>query len=281
MSIKEVEISKIHAFKNHPFKVIDDDRMQELIKSISANGVLTPVLIRPDGDDKYEMVSGHRRMFAAEKAGLFTIPAEIKEMTDDEAIVKMVDANVQREEILPSERAYSFKMKMDALSRQGSRKDLTCGTEFHKLEAEKEKTRNRIGKEAGISGRMVQKYIKLADLAPEILQLVDEKKIGINMAVEISRFDKELQKWLYEYRKENGFLKPYQIEALKNSGNTDNITQRVMIHILNDSLPENKISGKVLLSEKKLDKYFPPHFSAKQREKVIIGLLAKWHEENK
>ena len=128
---------------------------------------------------------------------------------------------------------------------------------------------------------MVQKYIKLADLALEILQLVDEKKIGINMAVEISRFDKELQKWLYEYRKENGFLKPYQIEALKNSGNTDNIMQRVMIHILNDSLPENKISGKVLLSEKKLDKYFPPHFSAKQREKVIIGLLAKWHEENK
>ena len=281
MSIKEIEIAKIHAFKNHPFKVRDDEKMEELVRSIKTNGVLTPVLVRPDGKDEYEMVSGHRRMHAASRAGLTVIPAEVKEMTDDEAIVKMVDANVQREEILPSERAYSFKMKMDALNRQGNRIDLTCGTEFHKLEDEKEKTRNRIGKEAGMSGRQVQKYIKLADLDSKLLELVDNKKLGINLAVEIANFDKELQGWIYEYYKDHGFLKPYQIEALKNCGNVGNIGQRAMIQILNNQLPENRASGKVILSEKKLDKYFPPHFSAKEREKVIVGLLTKWHEERK
>ena len=281
MSIKEIEIAKIHAFKNHPFKVTDDEKMEELVRSIKTNGVLTPVLVRPDGKDEYEMVSGHRRMHAASRAGLTVIPAEVKEMTDDEAIVKMVDANVQREEILPSERAYSFKMKMDALNRQGNRIDLTCGTEFHKLEDEKEKTRNRIGKEAGMSGRQVQKYIKLADLDSKLLELVDNKKLGINLAVEIANFDKELQGWIYEYYKDHGFLKPYQIEALKNCGNVGNIGQRAMIQILNNQLPENRASGKVILSEKKLDKYFPPHFSAKEREKVIVGLLTKWHEERK
>ncbi|XME02123.1 ParB/RepB/Spo0J family partition protein [Lachnospiraceae bacterium C1.1] len=281
MSIKEIEIAKIHAFKNHPFKVTDDEKMEELVRSIKTNGVLTPVLVRPDGKDEYEMVSGHRRMHAAARSGLIVIPAEVKEMTDDEAIVKMVDANVQREEILPSERAYSFKMKMDALNRQGNRIDLTCGTEFHKLEDEKEKTRNRIGKEAGMSGRQVQKYIKLADLDAKLLELVDNKKLGINLAVEIANFDKELQGWIYEYYKDHGFLKPYQIEALKNCGNVGNIGQRAMIQILNNQLPENRTSGKVILSEKKLDKYFPPHFSAKEREKVIVGLLTKWHEERK
>ncbi|MCR5778907.1 MAG: ParB/RepB/Spo0J family partition protein [Lachnospiraceae bacterium] len=284
MSIKEIEIAKIHAFKDHPFKVIDDEKMEELIRSIKANGVLTPVLVRPDGEDKYEMVSGHRRMHAAARAGLTVIPAEVKEMTDDEAIVKMVDANMQREEILPSEKAHAFKMKFEALSRQGNRVDLTSGTQFPKLEkADKEgnRARNLIGKDMKMSGRQVQKYIKLADLDAKLLELVDNKKLGINMAVGIANFDKELQGWIYEYYKDHGFLKPYQIEALKNCGNVGNIGQRAMIQILNNQLPENRTSGKVILSEKKLDKYFPPHFSAKEREKVIVGLLTKWHEERK
>lgn len=280
---EEIEIDHIHPFKNHPFKVVDDERMEELVKSISINGILTPVLLRPDGDGYYEMISGHRRMHAAKLAGLRTVPAVIKQMNDDEAVIYMVDANVQREEILPSERAFSFKMKLEALTRQGQRTDLTSGNNFPKLQdAEEKRSRNQLGKDAGMSGRSVQNYIKLTELVSEMLELVDQKKIGVTMAINIASFDEELQKWLVEYYKDNGFLKPVQIEALKDSGNTRNITQSVMIQILNDALPEKKKgSGKLTFSERKLDKYFPPHFSSKEREMVIIGLLEKWHEGNK
>ena len=284
---EEIEISKIHAFNNHPFKVLDDDKMTELVKSISVNGVLTPVLIRPDGSGGYEMISGHRRMHAAKLAGLKKIPSVIKEMSDDDAVIAMVDSNVQREEILPSERAFSFKMKMEALKRQGSRSDLsTSGLEVPKLKEidegkSEDRARNKIGADAGMSGRQVQRYLRLTELVPEVLDLVDRKKIGVNLAVDIAGFDKELQGWIYEYVKDNGFLKPQQIEALKSTNNVENISQRVMIEIMNNALPEKKVSGKVTLSEKKLDKYCPPHFGAKQREMVIVGLLEKWHEENK
>ena len=281
---EEIEISKIHAFNNHPFKVLDDDKMTELVKSISVNGVLTPVLIRPDGSGGYEMISGHRRMHAAKLAGLKKIPSVIKEMSDDDAVIAMVDSNVQREEILPSERAFSLKMKMDAMRRQGARTDKgdsegTCRLEVDKLQDKK--TCDVVGKDVGLGGRQVQRYVKLTELVPEVLDLVDRKKIGVNLAVDIAGFDKELQGWIYEYVKDNGFLKPQQIEALKNTNNVENISQRVMIEIMNNALPEKKVSGKVTLSEKKLDKYFPPHFGAKQREMVIVGLLEKWHEENK
>ena len=222
-------------------------------------------------------------MHAAKLAGLRTVPAVIKKLNDDEAVIYMVDANVQREEILPSERAFSFKMKLEALTRQGQRTDLTSGNNFPKLQdAEEKRSRNQLGKDAGMSGRSVQNYIKLTELIPEMLELVDQKKIGITMAINIASFDEELQKWLVEYYKDNGFLKPLQIEALKDSGNTRNITQSVMIQILNDALPDKKKgSGKLTFSERKLDKYFPPHFSSKEREMVIIGLLEKWHEGNK
>jgi ParB family chromosome partitioning protein len=279
---EEIEIKKIHPFNNHPFKVLDDDRMADLVKSITVNGVLTPVLLRPDNAGGYEMISGHRRMHAAKLAGLKTIPSVIKEMSDDDAVIAMVDSNVQREEILPSERAFSFKMKMEALNHRGERTDLTCGLEVHKLEETQDnKTRNQIGKEAGMGGRQVQRYIKLTELRPELLELVDSKKIGISTAVDIASFDKELQGWIYEYVRDNGFLKPQQIEALKLTDNVENIAQRTMIEIMNNALPEKRTTGKVTLSEKKLDKYFPPHFGAKQREMVIVGLLEKWHEENK
>ena len=278
---EEIEINHIHPFKNHPFKVVDDEKMEELVKSISINGILTPVLLRPDGDGQYEMISGHRRMHAAKLAGLRTVPAVIKNMNDDEAVIYMVDANVQREEILPSERAFSLKMKLAAISRQGVRTDLTCGNNCHKSDGSN-KSRAIVGKAAGMSERSVQNYIKLTELVPDVLILVDQKKIGVTMAVDIAGFDKELQGWLGEYYRDNGFLKPVQIEALKDTENTRNITQSVMIQILNDALPEKrKGSGKVSFSERKLDKYFPPHFSAKEREMVIIGLLEKWHEGNK
>ena len=267
---EEIRIDQIFPFENHPFKVLDDDRMQELVESIKANGVLSPVIVRPDDEGTYEMISGHRRMHAAKLAGLTTVPAIVKQLTNDEAVILMVDANIQREEILPSERAFSLKMKMDAMNRQGARTDLTLGRDVPKWSHEE------IGKENGISGRQVKRYIRLTELIPEMLDMVDEKRLGLMLAVDISFFDKDLQKWLYEYIRENGFLKPDQIAALKNTPNLENVTQYTMIQILNSALPEAKVSGKVTLSEKKLDKYFPPHFSAVQREKVIIGLLEEW-----
>jgi len=279
--VSEIKIKDISAFENHPFKVLDDDKMNELVESIKMNGVITPVLVRPDDEGGYEMISGHRRLHAATLAGLSTIPAVIREMTDDEAVIAMVDGNVQREEILPSERAFSFKMKLDAIRRQGARLDLTSGTEFPKLEktAEENRTRNQVGSDAGMSGRQVTKYIRLTELIPELLDMVDEKKISIVMAVDLSYFDKDIQHWLYEYRKENGFLRNEQVAMLKNHPNVDNLTQYTLIQLLNGALPQPKETLSVSLSEKKLSKYFPPHFSGKQREQVIIGLLEKWSEQ--
>ncbi len=273
---QEIDISRIHTFPNHPFKVIDDDKMESLVESIRDNGVLNPVIVRPDQTGNYEMISGHRRLHAAGIVGLDKITAIVIEMSDDEAIIKMVDANIQREEILPSERAWSLKMKMDAMRRQGSRSDLTCGTEFHKKSADERKTREVIGNESGMTGRQVTKYIRLTELVPELLSITDEKKITLAMAVDISYFDEQVQKWVYEYLKDNGFLKPVQVTALKEYPNLANANQHMIISILNGALPTKSESAKVSLSEKKLDKYFPSHFSAKQREDVIIQLLEKW-----
>lgn len=270
---QEIELGRIHAFPNHPFKVLDDDKMETLVDSIRENGILNPVIVRPDQTGNYEMISGHRRLHAAGIVGLMKIPAIVKEMTDDEAIIKMVDANIQREEILPSERAWSLKMKMDAMRRQGSRTDLTCGTECQKLSSDE------VGEAFGLKGRQVRKYVRLTELISELMDYVDMKKIPISMAVDISYFDEQVQKWVYEYIKDNGFLKPMQIEALKEQSNLSNISQYNVISILNGALPQKSSSAKVSLSEKKLDKYFPPHYSAKQREEVIIQLLEQWSKE--
>lgn len=278
---QEIEIVRIHAFPNHPFKVLDDERMDMLVDSIRENGVLNPVIVRPDQTGDYEMISGHRRLHAAGIAGLQKIPAIVKKMSDDEAIIKMVDANIQREEILPSERAFSFKMKMEAMSRQGSRVDLTCGTEFHKLDAINKKTRETIGDEAGMTGRQVTKYIRLTELISSILDLVDSKKITLTMGVDISYLDEQVQKWVYEYYRDNGFLKPVQVEALRNQQNLSNASQYSIISIMNDALPKKNTAAKVSFSEKKLNKYFPSHYSAKERETVIIQLLEQWSEAQK
>lgn len=270
-----LKLESIHSFKDHPFKVIDDDKMSELKESIKVNGILSPVLVRPDGKGGYEMISGHRRMHAASMLGLDMIPAIVKEMSDDEAVIVMVDSNVQREEILPSERAFSLKMKMDALKRQGKRTDLeeTSGTECQKL------TGDQVGESFGLKDRQVRKYVKLTDLSPELMRMVDEKQISIALGYEIAFFDKEVQQWIYEYRLENGFIKPEQIEALKKEPGLANMTQHTTILALNRALPEIKTSGKVALSEKKLNKFFPPHMSSREREKIILNLLTKWKEE--
>lgn len=289
----EIRIDQIFPFENHPFKVLDDDRMQELVESIRQHGVLVPVLVRPDDEGTYEMISGHRRMHAAKLAGLTTIPAIIKPMTDDEATIAMVDANMQREEILPSERAFSLKMKMDAMRRQGYRADLqkketnntmqknivgTSGTQFQKLE--EAWSREEVGQQAGISGRQVQKYIRLTELEPRLLELVDQKRIAIALAVEISYLDRQIQGWIYEYVKDNGFLKKEQIMAVRAVDHPEQLTQFTLIQLMNDALPKPKDTGRVTFSGAKLNKYFPPHFSGQQREEVILKLLQEWSAEN-
>ena len=267
---QEIEIGRIHAFPNHPFKVLDDEKMDTLVDSIRENGILNPVIVRPDQSGNYEMISGHRRLHAAKIVGLKKVPAIVKEMSDDEAIIKMVDANIQREEILPSERAFSFKMKMEAMSRQGQRNDLTSGQNVPKL------TSDVIGEENGMSGRQVKRYIRLTELIPELLECTDNKKIGLVMAVDLSYLDEQVQKWVYEYFKENGFLKPVQVEALKNYPNLSKVTQFSVISIMNDALPKKSKESKLSFSAKKLDKYFPPQYSTKERENIIIQLLEQW-----
>lgn len=275
-SAMEIEIDKIKSFAGHPFKVIDDEKMQDLIESISESGVLTPVLIRPNQNDGYEMISGHRRMHAAQKAGLITIPAIVREMTDDEAVIAMVDANIQREELLPSEKAFAYKMKMEAMKRQGARIDLTCVQNDHKLG---KKSREILGEQIGISSAQIQRYIRLTELIPDLLELVDKKRLNFTIAVDISYIPQDVQKWIYEYICDNGFIKPNQIAALRNYLGQGPVTQSLMISILNSHIPVKAPARKVTLNEKKLTKYFPKNYSSEDMEKVIESLLEKWKQE--
>lgn len=249
--------------------------MDTLVDSIRENGILNPVIVRPDQSGNYEMISGHRRLHAAKIVGLKKVPAIVKEMSDDEAIIKMVDANIQREEILPSERAFSLKMKMDAMRRQGARVDIdgTCGNDCHKSGI---KTADIVGDTVGLKGRQVRNYVRLTYLIPEVLEMVDQGKIQFVPAVDLSYLDDQVQKWVFEYVKENGFLKPVQVEALKNYPNLSNVTQFSVISIMNDALPKKSKESKLSFSAKKLDKYFPPQYSTKERENIIIQLLEQW-----
>ena len=273
-SAMEIEIDKIKSFSGHPFKVIDDEKMQDLIESISESGVLTPVLIRPDQNDGYEMISGHRRMHAAQKAGLITIPAIVREMTDDEAVIAMVDANIQREELLPSEKAFAYKMKLEAMKRQGSRTDLTLSQNETKLRSDE-----ILSKQVGESRAQVQRYIRLTELIPDLLELVDKKRLNFTIAVDISYIPQDVQKWIYEYICDNGFIKPNQIAALRNYLGQAPVTQSLMISILNSHIPVKAPARKVTLNEKKLTKYFPKNYTSEDMEKVIESLLEKWKQE--
>lgn len=270
-SATDIEISRIHSFANHPFKVLDDDKMDDLVKSIKQNGVLTPVLVRPDKNNSYEMISGHRRMYAAIKAGLETIPAIVRDMEDDEAIVIMVDANIQREELLPSEKAFAYKMKMDAMKRQGIRTDLTScqnGTKFRADAA--------MAEQIGESARSIQRYIRLTELILDLLDYVDKKRLQFTVAVDISYIDKEIQTWLFEYIKENGTVKAVQVAALRTALEVGPMTQAKMISILVNSQPGRKQEQKITLSEKKLRNYFSDKYTAEDMESVILELLDQW-----
>ena len=273
-SAMEIEINKIHAFKNHPFKVLDDEKMQDLIESVKLSGVLTPVLLRVDNNDEYEMISGHRRLHAAKMAGLNTIPAIVRELSDDDAVIAMVDANIQREELLPSEKAFAYRMKLEAMKRQGSRTDLTLSQNETKSRSDEV-----LSKQVGESRAQVQRYIRLTELIPELLDLVDSKKLKFTVAVDISYIDKEIQEWIYEYIKDTGFIKPQQITALRNQLNEGSVNQVGMLTIFNKCMMVKPPSRSITFSEKKLTKYFPESYSADDMERVIESLLEKWSQE--
>lgn len=274
-SSTEIDVDMIHVFKNHPFKVLDDEKMSDLVESIRVNGILSPVLVRPNGEDSYEMISGHRRMHAAKIVGLTMIPAIVREMSDDEAVIYMVDSNIQREELLPSEKAFAFKMKLDAMKRQGKRTDLTSDQNVQKFQT----SRDLLASEFGISGPQISRYIRLTELIPDLLELVDNKRLQMTAAVEISYVDKEIQQWICEYIHENGNVKQNQIVILRQELLNGAITQSQLIDILNENAIGRIPKKKVTLSEKKLSQYFPPHYTSAEMEKVIVELLTNWKEQ--
>ena len=271
-SAMDIEIVKIREFKNHPFKVVDDEKMKDLVESIRINGILSPVLIRPVGNDLYEMVSGHRRMHAASILGMECVPAIIREMTDDEAVVKMVDANIQREELLPSEKAFAYKMKFEAMKRQVGRPSKDNSTQF----GWNYETAELVGKEIGESKNQVRRYIRLTELIPELLEYVDQKRIQFTVAVEISYIDPEIQKWLFEYIRDNGAVKLNQVGILRTELQAGAMTEAKMIQLLNNSQPGKLPSSKLTFSEKKLREFFPTEYTTTEMRTIIEDLLTDW-----
>ena len=241
--ITDIPIEKLHTFINHPFKVQDDEKMDELVESIRENGILSPVVVRPL-DEGYELISGHRRTHAAKRAGLISVPAVIRDLSDDEATVLMVDANIQREEILPSERAHSLKMKIDAINRLYRHGDRKCV-----------RSRDIAGDEAGLSGRQVQRYLNLNDLNQGFLDMVDEKRIQMNLGLEIASMRPEVQQWLFDSVEMGSVINSDIIKHLKEVDETEGLDEDVINYILNEQ--EQKPKGrKIILSERKLNKYF-------------------------
>lgn len=240
--------------------------MDDLVERIKQNGVLTPVSVRSDKNNSYEMISGHRRMHVAIKAGLETIPAIVRDMEDDEAIVIMVDANIQREELLPSEKAFAYKMKMDAMKRQGARNDIADST--YTQNGWRSETAAVIGQQVGESKNQVRRYIRLTELIPDLLDYVNKKRLQFTVAVDISYIDKEIQTWLFEYIKENGTVKAVQVAALRTALEAGPITQAKMISILVNSQPGRKQEQKITLSEKKLRNFFSDKYTAEDMERI-------------
>ena len=269
----ELEINRIHNFANHPFKVVDDEEMDELVESIEKNGILVPVLVRPDVNNSYEMIAGHRRMHAAIKIGLKTIPAIVRDLDDDEAIIVMVDSNIQRKKLLPSEKAFAYKMKLEAMKHRVGRK---CKENVSQIGTHY-RADSEMANELGESRNTIRRFIRLTELIPELLEYVDKKRLPFTSGVDISYLDKEIQKWIFEYIKENGPVKSVQIAALRREIENDAImTQEKMISILIENQPGGKPNREVTFSENKLRSYFPEKTSPVEIEEVILNLLEIW-----
>lgn len=269
----EMPLSDLHPFEGHPFKVLDDELMEQTVESIKQIGVVSPLIVRPDPEGGYEILSGHRRLHAAQLAGLETVPVIVKEMDDDAAIIFMVDSNLQRENILPSERAFSYKMKLEAMKHQGERGDLTSGQVGQKSVGTV--SRDIVAEQAGDSSRNVQRFIRLTNLIPEILDMVDEKKIAFNPAVELSYLKTSEQKEFLEamdYAQASPSLS--QAQRLKKLSQEGGCTLDAMCEVMNE-IKKDELDH-VTIKNEVLRKYFPKSYTPKQMQDTIIRLLEKW-----
>lgn len=269
-TIKDIPLADLYPFKDHPFKVVDDERMQETVESVKEHGVLVPGIARPRLEGGYEIISGHRRKRASELAGKETMPVIVRNLDDDAAVIIMVDSNLQRENILPSERAKAYKMKMDALKHQGARTDLTSGQV-----GTRSRTDEKVADGTGDSARTVQRFIRLTQLEQPLLDMVDDKKIAMNPAVELSYLKPDEQKQLLEaIDLEQSTPSLSQAQRMKKFSQEGRLTFDVMDSILSEEKkpPETHIT----LTSDKISKYFPKSFTPEQMEKTIIKLLEKW-----
>ena len=269
-------MQELFTFNNHPFKVTDNEAMFDTVESVKLYGVLVPAIARPRDEGGYELVAGHRRKRACELAELSSMPVIVRNLNDDEATIIMVDSNLQRENILPSERAFAFKLKLEAIKRQGARSDLTCTQVGHKLDGKK--SVEIVADEAGSSRNQVQRYIRLTELIPELLSMVDEKKIAFNPAVELSYLKPEEQLLLLEAMdKEQATPSLSQAQRLKKFSAEGNCTLEAMCAIMSEE--KKGELDKVTLTGDKIKKYFPKNYTPQQMEATIIKLLEGWHKK--
>ena len=271
--VQQIPIAELHPFTNHPFKVLDDESMQRTVESVEQYGVLSPLIARPRPEGGYEIISGHRRQHAAQLAGLETLPVIVRNMDDNAAVLLMVDSNLQRENILPSERAFAYKMKLEALKKQGARSDLTSRQIVGKLE-----TADLVGKGSGESGRQVQRFIRLTNLIPELLDMVDEKKIAFNPAVELSYLDESQQRDFLEAMNDTQNAPSLsQAQRLKKLAQEGHFSYDVAFAVMGEEKKDEL--DKVVIKNDTLRKYFPRSYTPKQMEDTIIKLLEQWQRK--
>lgn len=271
--VQQIPIDELHPFTNHPFKVLDDEAMTRTVESIAQYGVLAPLIARPRPDgDGYEIISGHRRQYAAKLAGLDTLPVIVRQMSDDAAVILMVDSNLQREHILPSERAFAYKMKLDAIKNQGSRSDLTSTQVAQKLSVEK------VGDDAGVSKDTIRRFIRLTNLVQELLDMVDEKKISFNPAVELSYLDESQQRAFLEAMDgTQNAPSVSQAQQLKKMAQCGEFTYEKAFDILGQEKKSEQDT--VTIKNDILRKYFPRSYTPRQMEEKIIQLLDAWQKK--
>ena len=272
--VQQIPIDALHPFTNHPFKVLDDEAMTRTVESIAQYGVLAPLIARPRPDgDGYEIISGHRRQYAAKLAGLDTLPVIVRQMSDDAAVILMVDSNLQREHILPSERALAYKMKLEAIKNQGARSDLTSPQVAAKFRSD-----DAVAKDQGISGDTVRRYIRLTNLIPELLDMVDEKKIAFNPAVELSYLDESQQRDFLEAMNDTQNAPSLsQAQRLKRLAQEGHFSYDVAFAVMGEEKKDEL--DKVVIKNDTLRKYFPRSFTPKQMEDTIIKLLDQWQRK--
>ena len=270
--VQQIPIDALHPFTNHPFKVLDDEAMTRTVESIAQYGVLAPLIARPRPEGGYEIISGHRRQYAAKLAGLDTLPVIVRQMSDDAAVILMVDSNLQREHILPSERAFAYKMKLDAIKNQGARSDLTSTQVAQKLSVEK------VGDDAGVSKDTIRRFIRLTNLVPELLDMVDEKKISFNPAVELSYLDESQQRAFLEAMNDTQNAPSLsQAQQLKKMAQQGDFSYEKAFDVMGQEKKSEKDT--VTIKNETLRKYFPRSYTPKQMEEKIIQLLDAWQKK--